>query len=484
MVGTMCNIAPPRRSDAVNQLARAPVPDVVRAAAVDIIEVADRSDRRGQRVDPRPAGSNHHRRRLMPYHALALGVLVVNLAILAHHLRSGVWRLDDGSALPALSTLALVNVTGAVLIRQQTLLNLLYRLAGRGSRSWPLGVRWGISNVHHVGGLHVGLSVSGTAWMCAFCGAASATRLRRPELVSNLTIVLCVALVALLLTMVAAASPAVRARAHNVFEQTHRWGGWTAIAVFWVLTVHLALATSGGASPVGAIASDWHVWVLAVVTTSVAWPWLRLRRVPITVRRPSDHVAIVHLDHGVRPAFSSAVGISLRPLGEWHAFATVTTPGRPGYRLFISRAGDWTGRFIDDPPTHVWVRGVPVVAPMAKAALLYERVVYVVTGSGIGPCLGQLLADRVPSRLVWSTRDPRRTYGDDLADELAAAQPDAVIWDTSTRGKPDLLALALDAVEDFRAEAVFVVSNKPTTLRLVGALEGLGIPAFGPIWDS
>ena len=37
---------------------------------------------------------------------------------------------------------------------------------------------------------------------------------------------------------------------------------------------------------------------------------------------------------------------------------------------------------------------------------------------------------------------------------------------------------------DFDAEAVFVVSNKPTTLRLVHELERLGIPAFGPIWDS
>jgi hypothetical protein len=38
--------------------------------------------------------------------------------------------------------------------------------------------------------------------------------------------------------------------------------------------------------------------------------------------------------------------------------------------------------------------------------------------------------------------------------------------------------------QDFDAEAVFVVSNKPTTLRLVHDIERRGIPAFGPIWDS
>jgi hypothetical protein len=221
-----------------------------------------------------------------------------------------------------------------------------------------------------------------------------------------------------------------------------------------------------------------------VLTASVASPWLRLRRVPITVERPSAHAAIVHFDHGVTPRVTSAVGISRSPLREWHAFATVSTPGRDGFRVLISRAGDWTGRFIDDPPSHVWVRGRPVSAPMAKTAQLYERVVYVVTGSGIGPCLGQVLAARVPARLVWSTRAPRATYGDALVDEVERAQPDALVWDTTERGKPDLVALARRACREFDAEAVFVVSNKPATMRVVNALEADGIPAFGPIWDS
>ena len=207
------------------------------------------------------------------------------------------------------------------------------------------------------------------------------------------TVVLACALAALAVLVTVCAAPAVRSRAHNVFELSHRFGGWTAIALFWALTVQLESRVDG------ALTSSWRVWVLALLTASVASPWLRLRRVPVTVERPSAHAAIVHFDYGVTPAVASAVGISRSPLREWHAFATVTTPGRSGYRLLISRAGDWTGRFIDDPPSHVWVRGTPVSAPMAKVAVLYERVVYVVTGSGIGPCLGQILAARVPARL-------------------------------------------------------------------------------------
>jgi hypothetical protein len=422
--------------------------------------------------------------RTAPYQRLIVAVGLVNAGVLWAHLERGDWRIDDGSALSALAALMLVNLTAAVLIRQQNVLNVLFGLAGRGSRSWPLWLRRSVSKVHHVGGIHVGGALAGTAWLGAFTAVATVAHARHPASVSTTTLVLAYCLVALALLVVVCAAPRVRSRAHNVFELSHRFGGWTAIGLFWALTVHLALRGRGDAGALHAIASDWHVWVLAVLTASVASPWLRLRRVPVTVERPSSHAAIVRLDYGVTPAFASGVGISRSPLREWHSFATVSTPGRSGYRLLISRAGDWTGRFIDDPPSRVWVRGTPTAAPMAKVALLYERVVYVVTGSGIGPCLGQILAARVPARLVWSTRDPRATYGDDLVDEVEAAQPDAVIWDTTQRGKPDLVQLARDACRDFDAEAVFVVSNRPTTLRVVHELERLGIPAFGPIWDS
>lgn len=420
----------------------------------------------------------------MPYQRLLALTVLLNVTVACRALLRGDWRIDDGSALDALSALALINVAVAVGVRQQPFLNALYALVGRGSSAWPLRLRWALSKVHHVGGIHAGAAIAGTIWLIAFTIAAFVARHRNPEAVTAATLLLCAALVAIVVTIIVCAAPVVRVWAHNLFEMSHRWGGWTAIVVFAALTVHLALEQRGGQSAAAAIATDWHAGVLGLVALWVAWPWFRLRRVPISVERPSSHVAIVELDYGVRPPSPAGVGISRSPLGEWHAFATIATPDRPGYRLVVSRAGDWTGRFIDDPPSHVWVRGVPVVAPLAMAALLYRRLVYVATGSGISPLLGHIIADPVPGRLVWSTREPRRTYGDAFVDEVDAAQPDAVIWDTTEFGKPDLTALALDAVSSFDAEGVVVVSNKATTFRLVQDLERRGIPAFGPIWDS
>ena len=104
----------------------------------------------------------------------------------------------------------LVNFAAAVLIRQQTVLNVLYGLAGRGSRTWPLWLRWSLSKVHHVGGVHAGAALAGTFWLAAFARAARDA--------DATTRALAYALVALALIVVGGAAPTVRRRAHNVFE--------------------------------------------------------------------------------------------------------------------------------------------------------------------------------------------------------------------------------------------------------------------------
>lgn len=434
-----------------------------------------------------PAPARAHRRapaaQLSPYQWLIALVLAANGGALAWQATGGGLDPGDARALPALGSLTLVNLAAAVLVRQSRLLTLLFALAGRAPRSWRPGLRRSVANVHHVGGLHVGSALAGTAWLAGFAVVALSARLRDPASVSAVTAAAACGLAVLTGLIVVCALPVVRRRAHDVFEMTHRFGGWGAVALFWVLTVDTTLGGRGGDSALWALASSWQLWLLAVLTASIALPWLGLRRVPVTIERPSAHAVVARLDYGVTPEIASGVAISRSPLGQWHSFATVTTPGRSGYRLLVSRAGDWTGAFVDDPPAHVWVRGRPTRAPLACVEVLFERVVYVVTGSGIGPCLGQVLAARVPARLVWSARSPSATYGA-LAREVLAAQPDAVIWDTAVSGKPDLVRLALDAVRDFDAGAVFVVSNQAATRRLVRGLQERGVPAFGPIWDS
>ncbi|MER5266500.1 hypothetical protein ABTZ99_30865 [Actinosynnema sp. NPDC002837] len=392
----------------------------------------------GLRLRKRPF--THHNR-------LAAAVVLVNVI--------AAFGVDDARAL---ADLVVANVTLAVLIRQQHVINLLFRLATSAPTTWPLRVRWTLGKVYHFGGLHVGAALSATAWFTALAVV-------RPDPLTW-------TILALMVAMVVFALPALRARRHDVFERVHRFAGWTVLALF---------AAHSSRQP-GFVGST-QFWLLLLVVASVALPWTRLRRVPVRIASPSRHVALVSFDYGVTPFAGSSTAVSRHPLLEWHSFANVPTPGRTGFRLTISRAGDWTGSLIDDLPSHLWVKGVPT-AGVGNIDKLFTRVVWVATGSGIGPCLPHLLSRETPSRLVWSTRTPRDTYGDELVDEIEAVQPDALVWDTVRDGKPDLVELALRAHREFDAEAVICISNKKTTWHVVEELEARGVPAFGAIWDS
>jgi hypothetical protein len=416
---------------------------------------------------------------LMHYNRLIVLVLAANLALLWYGLARAEWWSGDATALAALSNAALANFALAIIIRQQYVINLLFWLATRTRTRWPLKVRWTLAKVYHFGGLHVGGALAGTLWFLAFVGALTYQAGRDPGSVPVGTLPLSYLLVALFVLMVISAAPPLRARLHDGFEKTHRFGGWAALLLLWAQT---ALLHTGGGDAAALLTSP-SVWLLAVLTASIALPWLRLRRVPVTVERPSAHVALVHFNHGVTPFAGSSTAVSRSPLLEWHSFANVPAPGEAGFRLTISRAGDWTGSFIDDTPPRVWVKGI-TTAGVANIETLFTKVVYVATGSGIGPVLPHLLAKEVPALLVWATRNPRATYGDALVDEILSVQPEATIWDTAESGKPDMVRMAYAAYTAFGAEAVICISNKKLTWQVVHGLERRGVPAFGAIWDS
>lgn len=419
--------------------------------------------------------------RFMQYNRLAISVVLTNVGAL--------WLVWGGRAAwpdaPTLLIIAQANLACGVVVRQQYVVNFVCWLATRVPTNWPLRLRWALAKVYHFGGLHVGMAVAGTAWYLAFVASHTMQVLRGGSPAGAAGLVTSYALVLLLVVMIICARPSARARNHDRFEVSHRLGGWTVLVLAWINTIVVVAAQPRTHSVASAIVTSPSVWLMLTSTLSTALPWLRLRRVPVTVQRPSSHVALVRFEHGMTPFVGSVRPISRHPLWGWHTFANIPAPrSRPvGYRMAVSRAGDWTSAFIKDPPSHVWVRGVPT-AGMANVRLLFARVVYVATGSGIGPMLAHLMANNVPGHLVWITKSPRATYGDELIDEILAVQPDATIWNTDEQGRPDVFALAYEALRRTGAEAVICIASKTVTWQVVSGIERLGIPAFGPIWDS
>ena len=420
----------------------------------------------------------------MHYNRLVALVLAINVGWAVYGATAADWWTSNGADLGALALVAQTNLAAAVLFRQQYVVNALAWLVTRPPTSWPLRVRWALGKYYHFGGLHVGSAVAGTLWYLALVVSMVRDAVAGVGEASHADIVLGTTIATTFTVMVVMALPRLRAAQHDRFEMTHRFCGWAALVLVWINTMLFVDGGRGDRSFGSALLTAPAFWLVVLSALLAVWPWLLLRRVRVGCERPSSHAVILRLDHGVRPAIGTTRPISRRPFAGWHHFANVpAAPGATGYRMLVSRAGDWTSDLIDEPPTHVWVRGIPTVG-VANVRKLFTKVVMVATGSGIGPVLGHLLDTSVPSRLVWVTKNPRLTYGEAFVDEIEAAQPDALIWDTGALGKPDVLQLAHAAYVESGAEAVICVSNRTVTWQVVHGLETRGIPAFGPIWDS
>ncbi|KAI0770238.1 hypothetical protein C8Q74DRAFT_1202559 [Fomes fomentarius] len=381
-----------------------------------------------------------------------------------------------------LGKIAIANIFVAILMRQDYVINTFFLVACAAPRSWPLWVRRILGRVYCIGGIHSGAAISGTIWFILFA-AQSTRQFLKKEHISIPTLVFTYIILALLVGMIVFAYPKARTRRHDTFEMTHRFCGWTAIALVWCLVIFLIRDYQKLDQTLGqAVVQAPPFWLVLIMTCSIILPWLRLRKVPVRAEVLSNHCVRLHFDY-VNTHPGHFVRMSHNPLFEWHSFATISVPGTKGYSAVVSRAGDWTSKEIAEPPKEIWVRGIPCYGVVAVTPL-FRRVVLVATGSGIGPIAPVVYAKKVPIQLLWTAPAVRKTFGDALVDSLIEANPNALIYDTREHGKPDMVKLTYRLVREFNAEAVVIISNEPLTRKVVYGMMSRGIPAFGAIWDS
>ncbi|KAH9891585.1 hypothetical protein C8Q73DRAFT_649944 [Cubamyces lactineus] len=406
-------------------------------------------------------------------------VFITNMAVfIATCVQNGL----QGADAQYIGKVAIANIFVAVLMRQDYVINAFFTVACAAPRSWPLFIRRILGRVYTIGGIHSGCAVSGTIWLVLF--AAQATRqFIKKEYITIPTLVFTYIILALLVGMIVFAYPKARTRHHDTFEMTHRFMGWTAVALVWCLVLFLIKDYQQAGQTLGqAVLRSPPFWLVLIMTCSIILPWLRLRKVPVRAEVLSNHCVRLHFDYvDTHPGHFTRM--SLSPLKEWHSFATISVPGTKGYSAVVSRAGDWTSERIANPPTEIWIRGVPCYG-VVRVTPLFRRVVMVATGSGIGPIAPVVYAKKVPIQLLWTAPAVRKTFGDALVDSLLEANPSAVIYDTREHGKPDMVKLTYRMVREFNAEAVVIISNEPLTRKVVYGMMSRGIPAFGAIWDS
>ncbi|KAH8896496.1 hypothetical protein GQ53DRAFT_714199 [Thozetella sp. PMI_491] len=437
------------------------------------------------------------------------------------------------------ATAVSANLLACMIVRNEHIVNAMFLVFGTWPKAFPLWCRRLFAKVYSYGGIHSGGGIAATLWYFAFL-----TLLTRDFIVASHPSVIRICILAtsfsiifLLVAIIAFAHPSMRVKYHDTFEATHRFMGWTSVALFWAQTM---LMTADSASTRGipfamALVLSPSFWMLIIITVLVIYPWTRLRARDVEAEVLSDHC--VKLNFNYRDVqYGQAVRLTDDPLMETHAFAVIPNPAAPapepveerpgsrrdspatpgfshagekGFSVLVSNAGDWTNKIIHNPPTKIYTRGTPQYGVL-RVAGLFEPCIVMATGSGIGPCLSLFVQKpNHPVRIIWSTPNPEKTYGQAVIDLLYKTDPRAIIIDTRKTGRPDLVKIAYRVWESSKwegprefalgkthgadgkprkpvgpCEAVVIISNMKVTKKVVYGLESRGVPAYGAIFDS
>ncbi|KAI1513687.1 Tyrocidine synthetase [Pyrenophora tritici-repentis] len=434
------------------------------------------------RGSPTQAWLRH--RGLIAYRWLLLPVFLANIGVACWLLYDNIKRQEYPLSSTATATAA--NLCAAILVRSEPVINLLFTIFSSVPTWVPLGIRRICANVFHIGGIHVGCAMAAVIWFIIFTVGASLEIAKDVDvrILSLAPAILSYVIIVLLLAMTALSHPVLRSRYHDLWENLHRFGGWTVLILYWVL-VGLStkeLSRGSGMSTSEAYLRNPSLWLIVIATCAIIFPWLFLRRVSVRPEVLSSHAIRLHFDSPIVPG--KGVRLAQHPLRDWHGFATITNaPEGKGYSVIISRAGDFTGHIIDTAPTHIWRRSIPT-SGVLRIATLFKSVVVVATGSGIGPCLSIFPYKHIAMRILWTAPNHEATFGKSLVDDVRRRDPNAVIHNTRMSGKPDMSLLTYQLYKESGAEAVLVISNKQFTQQIVFDMQKRGIPAYGAIFDS
>ncbi|KAH9885962.1 hypothetical protein F4778DRAFT_798751 [Xylariomycetidae sp. FL2044] len=385
---------------------------------------------------------------------------------------------------------ASANLMVSILFRQEEFVNLCYEIFVRiPPHSLPLSIRRRLAKVFHYGGCHSGAGTAAVVWYILYTILSTYEWIEDSQTDTLINMITSWILVSMFIIILTAAHPTLRIKYHDHFEAFHRFAGWTALITFWIHNIVSANVTSRewNATIGYVLVHSPNFWCICVSTCCTLASWSRLRHRTVYPEKLSDHSTRLHFKYrGMAPFYG--LKISDKPLTEWHAFATIPDTDENGkingFSVVVSNAGDWTKKQITkDYERKLWVRGAPLHG-LLYTSRLFKRIVVVATGSGIGPCLSLLYADVTPRRVLWSTRNPQRTYGNGVVAEVMKADPNAVIWDTNAKGHPDIVRETYQLVHESDAEAVFIISNPKVTEMVVFGMTSRGIPAYGAIFDS
>jgi hypothetical protein len=110
----------------------------------------------------------------------------------------------------------------------------------------------------------------------------------------------------ILIAIAGTSHPTFRAKHHDIWESTHRFGGWTALALLWVQSFLATKDLAIDVAPSRAYLTSPGIWLLTVATAAIIFPWLFLRKVAVRSEVLSPHAVRLHFDY-TDPVVGTAV---------------------------------------------------------------------------------------------------------------------------------------------------------------------------------
>ncbi|KAI9465291.1 hypothetical protein BJY52DRAFT_1114066 [Lactarius psammicola] len=382
-------------------------------------------------------------------------------------------------------TLILGNLVAAILARNELFGRLLYLLANILFAKWtPLWFRLGCtSTLQHLGGIHSGCATSAFAWLIFRLVLLFNNRKDNPDPVLFAGVVTSI----FVAVSIGSALPWVRNTHHNVFERHHRFGGWLGLVFTWIFVIlgdSYDITTHTWNHDVAVILHRQDLWLCLGMTVFILLPWCTVRKVKVDIEVPSSKVAIIRFKRGMQQGLLAR--ISRSSIMEYHAFGIVSEGTHASHHYLICGVqGDFTRKLVHDPPTHLWTRQLKARRHISHSSALYRRGIRVCTGTGIGAALSTCLQD--PDwYLIWIGSEQEKTFGPTISGLIHRniGPERMILWDSKKQGgRPDVMRLVKEVYASWRAEVVFITSNRQGNQEIMEGCKEAGIPAFGTLWD-
>lgn len=383
-----------------------------------------------------------------------------------------------------LGSLVLGNLLAAILFRNELWMRFLYIVAIYGLRGWaPISFKLAATSfLQHVGGIHSGCALSGSAWLVY--KIVDIIRYRAVQ--HKAVIVSGVITNVFIIISVLSAFPWVRNTYHNVFEKHHRFVGWLGLAMTWVFVIMgntYDIKLGEWRRDTNALLSAQELWFAVFMTVFVLIPWVTLREVAVEVDIPSPKVAVIRFERGMQQGLLGR--ISRTSIMEYHAFGIISEGRKSKHHYMICGVqGDFTRDLVKNPPKTVWTRELKF-AGVGHASAMFKRGIRVCTGTGIGAALSTCIQS--PNWfLIWIGSDQEKTFGPVITGLIHKhIEPERMIlWDSKKRGgRPDTMELLKDTWARFGAEVIFITSNMQGNDEMMQGCRAAGLHAFGTLWD-